>query len=56
MPSNAHMDCAYTKGFPVVAGGPDVVILQTYATNGSKSILLWGREGLWLAGCLGFKP
>lgn len=56
IPSNSHRDCAYTNGFPVVAGGPYVVILQTSATNGSMSFLLWGREGFWLAGCLGFKP
>jgi len=46
----------YTNGFPFVVGGPDVVITQTSATNGSMFFLLWGREGLWLAGCLGFKP
>lgn len=56
MPSSTNRDCAYTNGFPVMASGCDVVTLQTSATNGSMSFLLWEREGLWLAGYVGFKP
>lgn len=55
MSPNADRDCAYTNGFPVVAVGTDVVITQTSAADGSMFFLLWQREGLWLAGCLGFE-
>lgn len=56
MPSNAHRNCAYTNWFPVVAGGPDVVILQTSATNGSMSFCAGkGRDFSWL-GVWGSNP
>ena len=42
----AQRGCAYTNGFPFVAGGPDVFMTHTSATNGSMLFLLWGREGL----------
>jgi len=38
-----------------VAGGPDVVITKTSATNGSMFFLLWGRDFGWL-GVWGLNP
>ena len=45
-PCNCNWDCAYADGFPVLAEGPDMMILRISATNGKCPF--GGEELCWM--------
>lgn len=53
-PYNLRGDCACANGFPVLAEGLYVVIIQTTAPNGNLSFFFLEWEGGFLKNLVGF--